>query len=152
MLLALVDQRLEHLALGAEPEAVIDELGVARHDLVLEMHGAAVERDALDAAVRRQQDRAAGRLVDAARLHADEAVLDQVQAADAIVVAQAVERVRSGGDRRSPSIATGIAGFEVDGDEGRLRPERPPEKSCAGGHIRALLETGSSSTFPSDEE
>src|SRR5205823_7215907 len=86
MLLALVDRRLKHLALGREPEAVVDEARVARHQLILKVHRAAVERDALDPAVRREQDRTAGRLVDPARLHADEAVLDQVEAPDAIVV------------------------------------------------------------------
>src|SRR5207253_3797 len=84
MLLAPVDQGLQHLALRREPEAVIDELRVARHDLVLEMHGAAVEGDALDTAVGGEQDRAARRFVDAARLHADEAVLDQIEPANAI--------------------------------------------------------------------
>ncbi len=64
--LALVYQRLQHLALGREPEAVIDELGIARHQLVLEMGGAAVERDALDAAMGAMQDGATGRLVDTA--------------------------------------------------------------------------------------
>src|SRR5258708_15545040 len=49
VLLALVDQRLQHLALGRIPEAVIDQLGIFRHQLVLEMAGAAVERDLLDA-------------------------------------------------------------------------------------------------------
>src|SRR5258708_4449917 len=56
MLLALVDERLEHLALGREPEAVVDHLGIARHQLVLEMRRAAVERDALDAAMGAVQD------------------------------------------------------------------------------------------------
>ena len=55
------------------------------------MRGAAVERDQLDGAMRREQDRAARRLVDAARLHADEAVLDQVEPADAICPTQFIE-------------------------------------------------------------
>src|SRR3546814_9712302 len=37
MLLALVDQRLQHLALRREPEAVVDQLRITRHDLVLQM-------------------------------------------------------------------------------------------------------------------
>ena len=107
VLLALVDQRLQHLALGREPEAVVDQLGVARHQLVLEMRRAAVERDRLDAAMRRQQDGAAGRLVDAARLHADEAVLDQIDAADAVGLAERVElREQRAGDSFLPSRLT----------------------------------------------
>src|ERR1700679_176994 len=94
LLLALVDEGLEHVALGREPEAVIDELGIARHQLVLEMGGAAVERDALDAAMGGVEDGAAGRLIDAARLHADEAVLDEIDPADAVLAAQHVEALQ----------------------------------------------------------
>src|SRR3569833_3092671 len=54
-LLRLVDQRLEHLAFRREPEAVVDQFGIARHQLVLEMAGAAVERERLDGTVRLQQ-------------------------------------------------------------------------------------------------
>src|SRR4051812_15696473 len=53
VLLALVDQGLQHLALRREPEAVIDQLRIARHDLVLQVPRAAIEGDALDAAMRR---------------------------------------------------------------------------------------------------
>src|SRR5439155_6266046 len=82
--LALVDRRLQHLTLGREPEAVVDQLGIFRHQLVLEVRRATVERDLLDAAMRRDQDGAAGRLVHAARLHADEAVLNEIEPADAM--------------------------------------------------------------------
>src|ERR1700677_3124950 len=44
-LLALVDENLQHLALGREPEAIVDELGVFGHQLVFEMSGAAVGGD-----------------------------------------------------------------------------------------------------------
>src|SRR6478672_13649296 len=91
LLLALVDRRLQHLALGREPEAVVDQLGIARHQLVLEMHRAAVEAEALDAAMRREQDRAARRLVDAARFHADKPVLDEIEPADAVRAAELIE-------------------------------------------------------------
>src|SRR5471030_605488 len=89
--LTLVDQRLQHLALRRKPEAEIDQLGIFRHQLVLEMARAAIERDRLDAAMRGMQDRAARRLIDAATLHADEAVLHQVEAADAVGLAQLIE-------------------------------------------------------------
>src|SRR5437660_3020694 len=94
LFLALVDRRLQHLALGREPEAVVDQLGIARHQLVLEMRRAAVEAEALDAAMRRQQDRAARGLVDAARFHADKAVLDEIEAADAMRAAALIEAGR----------------------------------------------------------
>jgi hypothetical protein len=47
--------------------------------------------------MRLQQDRAAGRFIDAARLHADEAILDKVEPANAIVAAKIVERRKQGG-------------------------------------------------------
>ena len=61
MLLALVNQRLQHLALRREPEAVIDELGIFGRKLVLEVRGAAVERQLFDAAMREMIDGAARR-------------------------------------------------------------------------------------------
>ena len=47
----------------------------------------AVERERFQFAHRRHQDRAARRLIAAARLHADKAILDQVDAADAVFAA-----------------------------------------------------------------
>ena len=121
MFLALVDCRLKHLALGREPEAVVDEARVFRHQFVLEVHRAAVERDALDAAVRGEQDGPAGRLVNAARLHSDEAVFDQVQAADAIVVAELIELRQQRRRRQRLAIDRDrIALLEVDSDRRRL--------------------------------
>src|SRR5208337_1099930 len=35
--LAAVDRGLQHVALGREPEAIVNQLGVLRHELVLEM-------------------------------------------------------------------------------------------------------------------
>src|SRR5665648_1269378 len=89
--LALVHQRLQHLALRREPEAVIDELRIARHQRVFEVHRLAVEREGLHGAVRGIKNGAARRLVDAAGLHADIAILHQIDAADAVVVAKLVE-------------------------------------------------------------
>src|SRR6185437_6677846 len=42
VLLAEIDRRLQHLTLGREPETVIDQLGIFRHQLVLEMRCTAV--------------------------------------------------------------------------------------------------------------
>src|SRR4030081_1389478 len=87
-LLAEIDRRLQHLALRREPEAVVDQLGIARHQLVLEVRRAAIERDLLDAAMGREQDRAARSLVHAPRLHADETVFDEIKTPDAIGAAE----------------------------------------------------------------
>src|SRR3954454_10891561 len=91
MLLALVDRGLEHLALGCEPEAVVDEARVTRHQFVLEVHCSAVERDALDAAMGSKEDRSAGGLVNAPRFHPDEPIFDEIEATDAVVVTELVE-------------------------------------------------------------
>src|SRR3546814_18247615 len=72
--LAMVDRRLQHLAFGREPEAVVDELGIFRHQLVLEVRRAAVERDAFATAMRPPIDFAAGPLIHPPRIHAAETV------------------------------------------------------------------------------
>ena len=92
-----VDRGAQEVHLGREPEAVVDQLGEARGEAVALVHHLAVERDRLDRAVRGVEHGAARRLVDAARLHPDEAVLDHVDAADAVRardLVQAVEQVR----------------------------------------------------------
>ncbi len=88
----MVDQCLQGAALGAPPVAVVDQAGVAWHEVVLEVRHFAVEAHRLDGAVRLEQDGAAGRPVAAARLHADIAVLDQVEAADAVFAADLIQR------------------------------------------------------------
>ena len=86
----------------------------------LEVHGLLVQRDGFQNIVRLVQDGTAGGLIDAAALHADETVLDDVQQADAVGAAQLVQildqldalhllAVHSGGD----------ALLKVDGDVGR---------------------------------
>ncbi|CTQ74892.1 hypothetical protein LAX5112_04027 [Roseibium alexandrii] len=91
MFLAFVDQGLQHVALRREPEAVVNQLGVARHQLVFEVACAAIERNRFHGPVRLQQDRTARGLIDAAALHADKPVFDHVQAANAVVAAIVVE-------------------------------------------------------------
>src|SRR5215813_13511684 len=61
-LLTAINRGLKHFALWCEPEAVVYELCIFRHQLVLEMHGAAVERNRLNATMGRMQDGAARRL------------------------------------------------------------------------------------------
>ncbi len=87
----LVDQRLQHLAFRAEPETIVDELRIARHQLVLEVRRSAIECQAFYGPMRGEQDRAAGRLIDTSALHADETVLDEIDTANAIVAPQIVE-------------------------------------------------------------
>src|SRR5690606_14983678 len=90
--LAMVDCGLKHFPLRAEPEAIIDKLGITRRELVLEMRGTPAERQPHDPAMSQMRDGTARRLIHAARLHADIAVLDQVEATDAMATAICVER------------------------------------------------------------
>src|SRR5204863_952904 len=87
-----VDRGLEHFAFRAEPEAVVDEFGIFRHQLVFEMGGAAVERDRFDAAMGGIKNGAARRLIHAARLHTDKAVLDEIEPPDAMLTPKRIER------------------------------------------------------------
>jgi hypothetical protein len=72
------------LAQRREPLAVVDELGVAQREALLLVRRLAVERERLERPERLDEQRSARRLVDAARLDADEPVLDQVDPADAV--------------------------------------------------------------------
>ncbi len=75
----------------------------------------------LDAAMRGKQDRAARRLVHAARLHADETVLDQIEPADAVPASEPVEMREQHGRRHRRAIDRDrIALLEIDDDEARL--------------------------------
>ena len=68
----------------------------------------------------REQDRAARRLVHAARLHADKAVLDEVDAADAVGLAERVQFGEQRGRRKFLAVdADGIASLEADANVGR---------------------------------
>ena len=125
MFLALVDQRLKHVPLRAEPVAIVDQLRIARHQLILQMRRAAVEGDRFNAPVAFQHDRAAGRFIDAARLHADIAPFDEVQPPDAMFAAKLIQRGQhpGGGKRLSVQrdrIALLIADLDIFRRIGRV--------------------------------
>src|ERR1044072_9362691 len=85
------------------------------------MHRAAVECDALDPAMRGEQDRAARRFVYSARVHPDETVLDKIEPADDIVMAELVQPGQKGSGRQSFAIDRNrITAIEMDGDRRRL--------------------------------
>ena len=113
----MIDQRLQHLALGGEPETIVNQFGITRRELVLQMCGAPVERQRLDPAMREVEDRAAGRLVHAARLHADETILDEVEPPDAVATAIVVECLEQRRGRHALAIDRDrIAALEIDRD------------------------------------
>ena len=106
--LGAIDEGVERLAQRREPEAVVDQIGVGQRQLVLEPHRRLVQRQMLQLAVGGGEDRAAGRLVDAAALHPDQPVLQQVDAADAVLAADGVERsARAPPVQSLPSRLTG---------------------------------------------
>ena len=77
----------------AEPEAVVDQVGVGLADQRLEPERLLREGQELELAMRLVQHDGGGRLVDLARLDADQAVLDVVDPADAVLAGELVELV-----------------------------------------------------------
>ena len=121
MPLTFVNRRLQHFPFRGVPEAVVNQFGISGHQLVLEMSSAAVERDLFNSAMCLQQDRAAGRLIDAPRLHADKPVLDEVQATDSVPPAEFIEPCNQA--RRAQPLAVDcnrIALTEFNVDQSRF--------------------------------
>jgi len=108
---------LERLAEGREPLAEVDQLGVAGRDPLLLVRRLAVERERLERLERLDEQRPARRLVDAARLDADEPVLDDVGAADAVPPGDRVEPLDERGRRKLDAVdRDGKARLERDRD------------------------------------
>ena len=87
----LVDRGLQSMALGRPPVAVVNQLGVARHELVFHMRYFSIQRDGFDRAMRSQQNAASWRLVAAAGFHPHVAVLDNIGATNAVSPASLIE-------------------------------------------------------------
>ena len=79
-----VDEGVEGLAERGEPEAVVDELGVARLEARLFAEEVPFEGDRFEVGVGEDEREGAGAFVDLAALDADAAVLDHVDAAPAV--------------------------------------------------------------------
>src|SRR5690606_38706449 len=95
--LGSVDHLLQHQTLRAPPVAGVDQAGVLGHQLVFEVSDFAVQGDRLDGAVSAQHDGTARGLVATTGLHADIAVLDDVQTTDTVFTADAVQGSQNGG-------------------------------------------------------
>ena len=114
---------------GAEPEAVVGELGELVGDEPVEPQRVLRQRQALERAMGGVEDRGRRRLVDLAALDPDEAVLDVVDPADAVGAAERVEPLDQG-DRLEPLAVEGDRDPALEGDRdldrvGRARPRRP---------------------------
>ena len=110
-------ESLNHFALGGEPEAVVAEFGIFRHEHVLESDAGAVHADGFEVAMRFKQDGSCGGVVNAAGLHLGEAGFDDVDGSDRVVAADFVEFAHELGGRESLAVdRDGDALFEGDDD------------------------------------
>ncbi len=89
--LGVCHEGLEGFALGSEPEAVVDELGVFGDEGVTQVHDFAIHREAFHLAMGGEEDGSAGGLVDSAALHPDKTVLHHVDAPDSVATTEQVE-------------------------------------------------------------
>src|SRR5262249_9174452 len=116
-LLRNVEEAVEGLALRGEPDAVVDEFGIADRERLLQVRGFPVDGEAFEFAMRGDEERAAGSFVRAAGLHTHEAVLDKVGAADAVTRGDFVEGVEKiDGTEFAAVYRNRSAGFETDFD------------------------------------
>mmetsp|Transcript_10507 Transcript_10507/g.17053 ORF Transcript_10507/g.17053 Transcript_10507/m.17053 type:complete len:350 (-) Transcript_10507:1206-2255(-) len=121
MFLALIDCRLQHLTLRGIPEAVVDQLCVLRHQLIFQVHFAAIHGDGLDATVRLKQHGASRGFVDATGFHTNKATLNQVQTANAVLAAVFVQLGQDGGRAHRLAVdADRVTFFKANFDELRL--------------------------------
>src|SRR5262249_12281215 len=116
-LLRNVEEAVEGLALRGEPDAVVDEFGIADRERLLQVRGFPVDGEAFEFAMRGDEERAAGSFVRAAGLHTHEAVLDKVGAADAVTRGDFVDGVEKiDGTEFAAVYRNRSAGFETDFD------------------------------------
>ena len=108
-LLHFADEGHQGVHLRHVPEAVVHHLGHFGAMPIAQVDRLAVERELLDRQVGRVEGRHAGRLVHAAALHADEAVLDDVDPPHAVAAGDLVQLFdhRRAADCFSPLIVTG---------------------------------------------
>ena len=83
---------LDGLAQRGEPFSFVNDLCELAAELLLCLHGLTVKDQLLELVMCGHQDGSAGSLVDAAGLHADDAVLHDIDDADAVLAAQLVQR------------------------------------------------------------
>ena len=108
---------LQHLALRREPEAIVNEFGIFRHQLVFQMRRAAIQRDAFNAAMGTGVDFATRRFIHTARFHTNETVLDQIKTANAMRAAKLIKRCQQCCWRHRFAVqGNAVTLFKIDGD------------------------------------
>src|SRR5215813_401370 len=116
-LLRNIKKTVEGLTLGREPDAVVDEFGVTHGEGLLQVRGFPVDGEAFEFAMRGDEQRAAGSFVSATGFHSDEAIFDEVGAADAVTGSDFVQSIQQiNGTKFSFVDGDWSAGFETDFD------------------------------------
>ncbi len=116
-----IDEGIQRLAQGREPQTVVGQFGIFDRNHLLEVHRLAVEDERFEFAVRVEQNRAAGGLIHAARLHPHQPIFDQIHAPDAVRPADGVQPLDEFGRAQAFSIdGNRRAALELDFDILRL--------------------------------
>src|SRR6266404_1389553 len=114
-LLRDIEESVERFAQRRKPQAVVNQLGVAQRECLLEMRGLAVDCQALEFLMRFDEQRSAGSFVRAAGFHSDEAIFDEVGAADAMSRCNFIELVEKI-DRTELRAVHGDGGARLESD------------------------------------
>src|SRR5258708_14987188 len=83
---------VQSFAQRREPQAKVNEFGILERDVLLEMQQVPIEAEGFEFPVGGEQQRASWSFVAAARLDADEAVLDQVDASNRVAPSDFVQQ------------------------------------------------------------
>ena len=117
LLLGLLREGRQRLPQRGEPQPVVDELRVAHGDRLLEVEGVAVEHEPFELAVGEMEHGSRRRLVDAARLDADQAVLHEIEPPHAVRAGHPVQRLDHLDRAEPPSVERDRdTPFEGEGD------------------------------------
>src|SRR6267154_898384 len=114
-LLRNVEKSIESFAQRRKPQTVVDQLGVTQRECLLKMRGLAIDGEPLQFLMGFDEKGSAGSFVSAARFHSDEAIFDEIRAADAVLGGDFVESVEKidGAEFRTVD-GNRRAGFESD--------------------------------------
>ena len=103
-LLHVLHERVDRLARRRKPEAVVDDVGVFLREALLESLEILGDDQPLELAMRGMQNDGRRRLVDFARLDADQPILDHVDSADAVNAGNRLEAVDELGQRHGDAV------------------------------------------------
>ena len=112
-----VEKSVERFAQRREPQAVVNQLGEPQRKCLLEMRGLAVDCQALEFLMRFDEQGSARSFVCASRFHSNEAIFDEVGAADAVLRGDFVECIEQNHGAEFCAVhRDGSAGLEANFD------------------------------------